>query len=304
MTDADAEREDALYAVPPEQFVAARAALAKELREAGDRAGVRRVRALRRPTRAAWAINVAVRERPEAARELADAAAELGDAQRELLAGAPPERLRTAQARVAAAGDALLTALPVADAATLEKVRQTLRAAAVDPDALAETTSGRLLRERVVSGFGDLAGFVASGPAGGGGGGGDRAEGADGRSTVGRGADPGASARSAAAAAEQESAAKEAEQRAAELHARRTRAREEETAAKAAAAAARTALAGDEAALDTAHAALRDAQAAVDAAQAALRKAETTAARRREELDAAEARLAEATREREQADAD
>ncbi len=55
---AGADPEDALYAESPDAFVAARDALAKQLREAGDRAGARRVSAAPADARA-WAINVA-----------------------------------------------------------------------------------------------------------------------------------------------------------------------------------------------------------------------------------------------------
>ncbi|MDO8189160.1 hypothetical protein Q5424_10275 [Conexibacter sp. JD483] len=311
---ADADPEDALYVASPDGFVAERDALAKQLRDAGDRAGARRVRALRRPTRAAWAINVAVRARADAAQELAAAAGNLGEAQRELLAGGSPARLREAQARVDAAGEALLTALPVADPPTLEKVRQTLRAAAVDAEALAAVVSGRLLRERVASGFGDVGGFVAL-PA---------AEAGD---TAGRAASAGrrSSARGAGArsaeqqrlghetaerdaeqerlaheAAEQQQLAHETAEHAAEQQRLAHEAAERDAAAREAAREAMARAAAER--LARAHEQESAATAAVAAAREELLEAETVVARRRAELDAAETRLTDAVREREQAE--
>ena len=48
---------DALYIAPLDQFVARRDALAKSLKEAGDADESRRVKALRKPSVVAWAIN-------------------------------------------------------------------------------------------------------------------------------------------------------------------------------------------------------------------------------------------------------
>jgi hypothetical protein len=276
--------EEALYAEPPDRFVAARDALARALRDAGDRAGAKRVRALRRPTRAAWAVNVAVRERPDTAGELTDAAADLGGAQRELLSGGGPARLREAQARVEAACSAIVAAVPVDDPPTLEKVRQTLRAAAVDADVLAEVTSGRLLRERVASGFGDVGGFVVPPP-------GDEA---------------GSAAPSAAAAAtrdaDQQQAARRAEQQAARRAEEQAARRAE--AERAAQEAAERAAEARRARLAVAREQESSAEAAAVAARQALQEAEAALASRHAELAAAEERLTAAVREREQAESD
>jgi hypothetical protein len=54
-----------LYRAPLDEFVSRRDALAKELRAAGDREGAAAIKALKKPSRAAWALNLAVLERPE-----------------------------------------------------------------------------------------------------------------------------------------------------------------------------------------------------------------------------------------------
>jgi hypothetical protein len=161
------DRADALYGLPLEQFVAERGALAKALRAEGDRTGADEVRRLPKPTIAAWAVNIAVREHPDATRALAEAARLLSDVQQELLAGGRPSALREASERARAAVEALVAAAPASGTATVDNVRATLQAAAVDPNVLAEVTAGRIARERAASGFGGLAAAGAGETAGG-----------------------------------------------------------------------------------------------------------------------------------------
>jgi len=70
----------ALYLSPLEDFIPRRDALTKELRSAGDRAAATRVKALRKPSRAAWALNVAAAD-GGALRKLVDSVAATLDAQ-------------------------------------------------------------------------------------------------------------------------------------------------------------------------------------------------------------------------------
>ena len=55
-----------VYGGPLEEFVQRRDALAKELRAAGKRESVPAVKALKKPSRVAWALNLAVLESPDA----------------------------------------------------------------------------------------------------------------------------------------------------------------------------------------------------------------------------------------------
>jgi hypothetical protein len=66
----------ALYSVPLEDFIRSRDALAREQRTAGNRAAADDVKALRKPARAAWALNVAVGRTPEQGSALDDAVAD------------------------------------------------------------------------------------------------------------------------------------------------------------------------------------------------------------------------------------
>ena len=155
---------DELYALPPQDFIAARDARAKELR-ADDRELADAVTALRRPAPVAWAVNLLARdgdlsalealgEKLRAAQSSADrqSITALGKERRDLVRG-----LATRAGELAdAAGRAL--AQPV-----LDGVAETLQAAMADADAAAAVRSGRLLRALEAVGFDpvDLDGAVA-----------------------------------------------------------------------------------------------------------------------------------------------
>ena len=64
--------EDELYAFPLEDFVAARDALARRTKEAGDQAEAKRIKALRKPNLAAWTVNQLVRSHKKVVQDLAD----------------------------------------------------------------------------------------------------------------------------------------------------------------------------------------------------------------------------------------
>ena len=56
---------DRLYTLPPAAFTAARDAAVGEARQAGDRATATELAGLRRPTQAAWLVNLLALSRPE-----------------------------------------------------------------------------------------------------------------------------------------------------------------------------------------------------------------------------------------------
>src|ERR671939_1646382 len=102
---------DAPYGLALDAFVPERDALAKRLRADGDRAAADEVKALRKPSVAAWAVNQAVRSQPKAARALWDAGDALIAAQDDLLGGrGDAAGLRAAAEGERAALDALLDA--------------------------------------------------------------------------------------------------------------------------------------------------------------------------------------------------
>jgi hypothetical protein len=166
---------DDLYAVGLERFVAERGALAKALRAEGRRDEAAEVAKLRKPSAAAWAVNQLVRSRGDDVASLWEAGDELRGAQSDLLAGGGDARaLREAGDAVRDAVDVLVEAArgglgePLG-AATLERVGETLHAAALDEDARAAVAGGRLERElRHVGlglGLGEGADVFAASPA-------------------------------------------------------------------------------------------------------------------------------------------
>jgi hypothetical protein len=158
----DDERIDALYAGKLEDFVAARDALAKELRAGGDREAAAEVKKLGKPTRAAWAVNRLARDRPQEVRALVEAGEALAGAQEQLLDGADPDVLRGAAEAARRLVDALAAEAPV-DGPAQDKVRATLHAATVDAEVRAEVAAGRVVKERSASGFGGLEALIAAG---------------------------------------------------------------------------------------------------------------------------------------------
>jgi hypothetical protein len=157
---------DQLYGLPLDRFVPERAALAKELRAAGDRAGASEVAAMRKPSIAAWAVNQLVRTQSRAVKELFAAGDALSGAQENLIAGRGDARsLRDANARERSAVDALLAlarGLLTGEGhelspAILDRVSDTLHAAALDDGARDAIRDGRLERELQHVGLGALA---------------------------------------------------------------------------------------------------------------------------------------------------
>jgi hypothetical protein len=166
---------DDLYGLPLERFVPERASLVRELRSGGEREQAAVVAALRKPSVAAWAVNQLIRTHR---REL-DALFAAGDALRDVQAGvlggsADARDLRSAAEQERAAVDALVqigqgllsSGGHELSATTIERVAETLHAAALDDDARRQVGEGRLVRELRHVGLGaGLGGAVATPPA-------------------------------------------------------------------------------------------------------------------------------------------
>jgi hypothetical protein len=157
MSDAAEQAADLLYGLPLDQFTSARNAAAKELRDRDLAAEADDVRALAKPTVAAWAVNQLTRRRHAGLDEFLEAAAVARDAQ---LGGGGDAREAIKRQR-----DALDTLVRAAreelggdvSETVLGRIRQTLEAAAVDDDAAGEVRGGRLVKELEPAGFGTLA---------------------------------------------------------------------------------------------------------------------------------------------------
>lgn len=154
---------DVLYALPPEDFTAARTAAAKN-----DKAAAKEITALRKPTVGAWLVNTLARQDPT----LLDQLLALGPALAQAQSAGKGEQLRLlgAQRRelVGAVSD---RAFDLADreptAALRAEVESTLEAALADLATAEAVRTGRLTRPLSYAGFGgvDLEGAVAVGPA-------------------------------------------------------------------------------------------------------------------------------------------
>jgi hypothetical protein len=145
-TDAVAE----LYGGPLAAFVAARDALAKDLRAAGRRDEAAEIKALRKPSVAAWALDAGRAADPGAVEDLAAAAGVLAAGPADLRAAIAG--LREAEARVV---DTALAAAAAHDQPTDQgAVTQALRAVVADPGALADLRAGRLVAVPAAGGLG------------------------------------------------------------------------------------------------------------------------------------------------------
>lgn len=167
------EQVDALYGLPLEEFTPRRDELAKELRAAGSRDAAAWVKALRKPSAAAWLVNQLARTQRTDAKRMLDSADALRAAQEGILAGSgsAAELARASvdhdEAMRALMGKApgLLSREGVApSSATLERARETLRAIALDDEARDGFATGRLTRERRASGMGFPAAAAPNAP--------------------------------------------------------------------------------------------------------------------------------------------
>jgi hypothetical protein len=145
----DDARIDDLYALQAAEFVAAREALARELRTAGRKDAAAEVHALRRPTVVASSINQVARTHADQVADLVAAGAEVQEAQRQAADGVDTD-LRAASRRRRALLDQLtdaaaaLTDNPSGQRAAIEA---TLDGASLDPDLEPALLAGRLTKE-------------------------------------------------------------------------------------------------------------------------------------------------------------
>jgi hypothetical protein len=159
----DLDRElDSLYDLPLEEFTKARNDLVARLRKAHQSEAAAEVRGLKKPTLVAWAANRLARDEPKLTAALLEAGERLRETQQRALGGqAKQDEVADAAAAEREAIRALLTAArrrfgDRATSALLDKLSQTLRAAAVDAAARPLLERGRLTEELKAVGFGPL----------------------------------------------------------------------------------------------------------------------------------------------------
>ncbi len=282
------DEADDLYGLPLGEFTAARDALAKRLRGEKRREDADFVKGLKRPSVAAGAINLAVRE--HGAEDLLAAGEELRSAHGALLDGsgdAAAVREATAREREAVREFARLALGEGASGATEEKVRATLHAASVDDEVRELLEAGRLERE-AEAGVDAMALMASSAPSTKKSAGPKRTaagKGKGSKTTSARGKSSGGT--KASAGGKQSSGPSEAERRREAAAARAREAAEEAVAASeeadAVAERARTALEAVEAEARKARAVVEDLEAQERQARRAVKEAEADAERRRTE---------------------
>jgi hypothetical protein len=151
-----------LYASDLQEFTSARDALAKRLRAEGDRDGASQVKALRKPSVTAWAVNRVRHREPERVEELLAAGAQLRDAQERVIGSGGPGGLRDASARerqlvqglVESAAAELAAVGHAVTPAIRSRVFATLHAAVGDDDARSLLAAGQLVRDYELSDLG------------------------------------------------------------------------------------------------------------------------------------------------------
>jgi hypothetical protein len=151
-----------LYGVKPTDFVATRGALAKQARSSGDKDLAGQIQAMRKPTLAAWLVNMLARARADDLAELLG----LGRDLREGMGGVDADGLRELTRRRHQLVAGLVNAARQLGAANGQRVgddaargvQTTLEATLADADSADAVQEGSLSEPLEVSGFG-FAGF-------------------------------------------------------------------------------------------------------------------------------------------------
>ncbi|MEJ7876538.1 MAG: hypothetical protein WKF62_07750 [Solirubrobacterales bacterium] len=159
---------DQLYTGSPDAFTAERNALAKRLRADGERDEAERVAKLKRPSKPAWLVNALALERPKSIAHLLRVterireAVSSGDA--DAMRSAAREEGELLERLLGEAHDLAAKVGEAAAPAVLDRVRETLQAAEVDPKVRKQVVAGRLEREQRAASFG-LGGLTLTAPA-------------------------------------------------------------------------------------------------------------------------------------------
>ncbi|MFC7548283.1 hypothetical protein [Plantactinospora sp. GCM10030261] len=162
MAKVSADLVERLYAAHPEGFIAARGEAAAAARAAGDTAGAKEIGRLKKPTVAAWLVNLLAIRRPELMAELAELAAALRSAQRDLRGSQLRELSSQRRGAVTALVDEARSLAVEEDPGLsgsklpLGEVEATLNAALSDAEVAEQVRSGRLIRATSYAGFGEV----------------------------------------------------------------------------------------------------------------------------------------------------
>jgi hypothetical protein len=158
MAEPPPELVDELYGAPPDEFIARRDAKAKELRKQ-DRAAADAIKRLRKPRVSAAVVNRLARESADDVEALLAAGEALRQAQ---LGGGDRDAIRDAARDEREAVDKLVASVGKASESTLQEVRDTLHAAALDEEARELIRRGVLTEARHAVGLGGFGGVAPS----------------------------------------------------------------------------------------------------------------------------------------------
>jgi hypothetical protein len=161
---------DELYALPPEEFTAARTAREKEAKASGDKDLAAQIHALGKPNQVAWLANQLSREHGDELRPLLELGAGLREAEGSLTGDQLREFTRRKRQLISALVQqarrlASRAGRKVSDD-TARGLEETLNAGLADPDAAEALVAGRLTTALQHTGFGPVSGLpTASAPA-------------------------------------------------------------------------------------------------------------------------------------------
>ena len=160
MTEKLPEAAAALYLVSPEEFTAERDRVARELKHMGDGESASQVKSLKKPTVAAYALNLVSSREPAQIKELLSADEQLRNARtREEMQEAKSRRQKTINSITGAALSVLAEQNRASGAQIKEKIAETLLAVANDEEARELLEEGRLTREIAPGGFAPASAF-------------------------------------------------------------------------------------------------------------------------------------------------
>lgn len=154
-----------LYSLPLEEFTARRNALAKELKESGDKDAAASIKKLAKPTLSAWVVNQLARREPELMQELISIQDRLADPSSATELRELTGKRRELVTRLKSVAASVLDAAGHGSGSTLQQVSQTLLAGATEEEQHL-LARGRLTRDLSSSGLEQVWGLEAVDPAG------------------------------------------------------------------------------------------------------------------------------------------
>ncbi|GAB0107721.1 hypothetical protein JMUB6875_67190 [Nocardia sp. JMUB6875] len=150
-----------LYGLPPAEFVAARTERARQARDAGDKELAAAIGKLRRPTVAAWALNLLSREASDDVQALLEVGDALRDAQRRLsaeqLRALTTQRQKVVNAVTRKTGELAAARGQRLTESVLRDIGASLQAALADQSVADELRAGTLTAAATYEGFGPAA---------------------------------------------------------------------------------------------------------------------------------------------------